>query len=40
MLGICTTLIHEMRRREIRYGLASICVAGGPGMAMAFEKSD
>ena len=35
---ICTTLIHEMRRRACRYGLAAICVAGGLGMAMAFER--
>ncbi|MGM9522609.1 MAG: thiolase family protein [Oscillospiraceae bacterium] len=34
---ICTTLIHEMRRRNEKYGMASICVAGGLGMAMAFE---
>ena len=35
---ICTTLIHEMQKRQVRYGLASICIAGGLGMAMAFEK--
>lgn len=35
---ICTTLLHEMSRRECRYGLASLCVAGGLGMAMAFER--
>jgi acetyl-CoA C-acetyltransferase len=35
---ISTTLIHEMQRRNIRYGMASICVAGGLGMAMAFEN--
>lgn len=35
---ISTTLLYEMKRRNIRYGLASICVAGGLGMAMAFEK--
>jgi len=34
---ISTTLIHEMRRRKVRYGMASICIAGGLGMAMAFE---
>jgi len=34
---ICTTLLHEMRRRGTKYGLATICVAGGLGMAMAFE---
>jgi acetyl-CoA C-acetyltransferase len=35
---ICTTLLHEMNKRNISYGLATICVAGGLGMAMAFEK--
>ncbi len=35
---ISTTLIHEMIKRNVKYGLASICVAGGLGMAMAFEK--
>jgi len=35
---ISATLIHEMRRRSVRYGLATICIAGGLGMAMAFEK--
>lgn len=36
---ISTTLIYEMIRRGTRYGLASICVAGGLGMAMAFENA-
>lgn len=35
---ISTTLIHEMHKRDIRFGMASICIAGGLGMAMAFEK--
>lgn len=35
---ISTTLIHAMRKRNVRYGAASLCVAGGLGMAMAFEK--
>jgi len=37
---ISTTLIHEMKKRKVRYGLASICVAGGLGMAIAFENTD
>lgn len=37
---IVTTLIHEMKRRGERFGMASICVAGGLGMAMAFENLD
>ncbi len=35
---ISTTLIHEMHKRDVPFGMASICVAGGLGMAMAFEK--
>ena len=35
---ISTTLIHEMKKRNIEYGLATICVAGGLGMAMAFKN--
>lgn len=34
---ISTTLIHEMHKRQEQFGLASICIAGGLGMAMAFE---
>ena len=36
---IITTLVHEMTLRDERYGLASICVAGGLGMAMICEKA-
>lgn len=35
---ISTTLIHEMHKRDVRYGIATLCVAGGLGMAIAFEK--
>ena len=35
---ICTTLIYEMLRRGTEHGLASRCVAGGLGLAMAFER--
>ncbi len=35
---IVTTLMYEMQKRDVQYGLASICVAGGLGMAMAFQK--
>ncbi len=34
---ISTTLLHEMRRRGTQFGMASICIGGGLGMAMAFE---
>jgi acetyl-CoA C-acetyltransferase len=35
---ICVTLIHEMRRRGVRRGLATLCVSGGMGMAILFER--
>jgi acetyl-CoA C-acetyltransferase len=35
---IVVTLLHEMRRRRVRRGLATLCVSGGLGMAMAFER--
>ena len=34
---ILVTLLHEMRRRKARRGLATLCVSGGMGMAMAVE---
>lgn len=34
---ITTTLLYEMRRREVRYGLATMCVGVGQGAAMIFE---
>ncbi|HSN09182.1 MAG TPA: hypothetical protein VLS85_09090, partial [Hanamia sp.] len=35
---IATTLLYEMKRREARYGLATMCVGVGQGAAMIFEK--
>jgi acetyl-CoA C-acetyltransferase len=35
---IATTLLHEMRRRNARRGLATLCVSGGMGMAVLFER--
>jgi acetyl-CoA C-acetyltransferase len=35
---IVVTLVHEMRRRRARRGLATLCVSGGLGMAMAIES--
>jgi acetyl-CoA C-acetyltransferase len=36
---ILTTLLHEMRKRGTRYGLAGICVAGGQGLATIIETA-
>jgi acetyl-CoA C-acetyltransferase len=34
---IVVTLLHELERRNARLGLATLCVSGGMGMAMAIE---
>jgi acetyl-CoA C-acetyltransferase len=34
---ISTTLIHEMRRRNLKYGLATMCVGVGQGAAIIYE---
>lgn len=34
---ILTTLVHEMRRRGVRYGLASMCIGVGQGISMIVE---
>jgi acetyl-CoA C-acetyltransferase len=35
---ITVTLLHEMLRRNARLGLATLCVSGGMGMALALEN--
>ncbi|HEX8087441.1 MAG TPA: acetyl-CoA C-acetyltransferase [Blastocatellia bacterium] len=35
---IMTTLLHEMERRKARYGLATLCISGGMGMAVLVER--
>ncbi len=35
---ILVTLLHEMRRRENRYGLATLCIGGGQGVATIVEN--
>jgi acetyl-CoA C-acetyltransferase len=34
---IIVTLIHEMMKRNVRYGLASLCAGGGPAAATVIE---
>ena len=36
---ILTTLLYEMRRRGTRYGLATLCIAGGQGIATVVEAA-
>jgi acetyl-CoA C-acetyltransferase len=35
---ILATLAHEMARREARYGLETMCIGGGQGLAAVFER--
>jgi acetyl-CoA C-acetyltransferase len=35
---LLTSLLHEMRRREAHKGLATLCIGGGQGVAMAVER--
>lgn len=35
---IVVTLLHEMKRRDVKLGLATLCVSGGLGMAMLLER--
>ena len=35
---LTTSLLHEMRRRQSRYGMVTMCVGGGMGAAGIFER--
>ena len=35
---IVATLLHELKRRGGRYGMATLCLGGGGSVAMAFER--
>jgi acetyl-CoA C-acetyltransferase len=36
---VTVTLLHAMKRLGARYGLATLCIGGGQGMAMIFERA-
>jgi 3-oxo-5,6-didehydrosuberyl-CoA/3-oxoadipyl-CoA thiolase len=36
---IMTTLVHEMKRRNVRYGVATMCIGVGQGIATVVERS-
>jgi len=36
---IVVTLLHELRRRRLKRGLATLCVSGGLGMSMTFVRA-
>jgi acetyl-CoA C-acetyltransferase len=35
---ILVTLLYEMLRRHAQYGLATLCIGGGQGVAMVVER--
>ena len=35
---LTSTLLHEMKRRQSRYGMVSMCIGGGMGAAGIFER--
>jgi len=35
---ILVTLLHEMQKRDVKKGLASLCIGGGMGVALAVER--
>lgn len=35
---LVTTVVNEMRRRQVRYGLATLCIGGGEAVAALFER--
>ncbi|MGB9628140.1 MAG: acetyl-CoA C-acyltransferase, partial [Thermodesulfobacteriota bacterium] len=37
---LTTTLLYEMKRRNVRYGLVTMCIGGGMGAAGIFESID
>ena len=38
-IRLMATLTHEMKRRGVRYGLETMCIGGGQGMAAIFERA-
>jgi acetyl-CoA acyltransferase len=35
---VTLTLLHEMARRDVQFGLVTVCAAGGLGFAMVLER--
>ena len=35
---ICGTLLHEMKKRDLKYGVATMCIGLGQGVATVFER--
>jgi acetyl-CoA acyltransferase len=37
---LTTGLLYEMKRRNVRYGLVTMCIGGGMGAAGVFERTN
>jgi len=37
---IMTTLVYEMKKRNVTYGLASLCIGGGMGTAIILKNAN
>ncbi len=35
---VLTTLLHAMKRRQVKRGIAALCLGGGNGVAIAVER--
>jgi acetyl-CoA C-acetyltransferase len=35
---LVATLVRELRKRQLRYGLATLCIGGGEAVAAIFER--
>lgn len=35
---ILVTLLHEMQKRDVKYGLATLCIGGGQGVATIIQR--
>ena len=35
---LAATLVRELGRRQVRYGLATLCIGGGEAVAVVFER--
>ena len=35
---VLNTLLHEMKRRDVKKGLATLCIGGGMGVALCVER--
>ena len=36
--GVLITLLHEMKKRDAKKGLTTLCIGGGMGVAMCLER--